>query len=72
MEEIKKYRAVDGAIFDNPTDCMNHENATLELMTYVMAIKDYCTTIEQCEKCPLWNRRRQECVCCDDVPANWE
>ena len=71
MEKIVMYRAADGSIFDNETDCMNHENDLLEMMTYVKKIQEHCERTEICEKCPLWDKHRGNCVCSDDVPANW-
>lgn len=71
MEEIKMYRAADGQLFDNETDCMNHENDLLQMMTYVKKIKEHCTETEVCETCCLWIKHRKCCVCSDDVPANW-
>ena len=71
MEEIKMYRAADGLVFDNPGDCMNHENAMLELMEHAMAIKNYCEKMENCENCPLWNKHQHVCTCDNDLPANW-
>lgn len=72
MEEIKMYRAADGQLFDNEIDCMNHENDLLEMVTYVKKIKEYCFSRADCNGCPLWNTDRRECICLDEIPADWQ
>lgn len=65
------YETVDGKIFKNEVNALEHEQEIKEkFLTTLSEIKTYCHNCDNCKYCMFYETEKTECLF-ENVPDDW-